>query len=135
MLAAAMGLKPTAAQGRFADVPGDYWGAGWIEAAASQGLVEGGDQGFQPDTELTREQMMAMLIRAVSKEKEASQMTESLSFADAKEISGWAQGYAVLAVKLGFVEGSADGIRPQATSTRAEAAMVIYRLLIKQDKL
>ncbi|MNG08787.1 Endo-1,4-beta-xylanase A precursor [compost metagenome] len=79
--------------------------------------------------------MMAMLIRAVGKEKEASQMTESLSFADAKEISGWAQGYAVLAVKLGFVEGSADGIRPQATSTRAEAAMVIYRLLIKQDKI
>jgi hypothetical protein len=135
MLAAAMGLKPAAAQGRFADVPGDYWGAGWIEAAASQGLVEGGDQGFQPDTELTREQMMAMLIRAVGKEKEASQMTDALPFADAKEISSWAQGYAAQSVKLGFVEGSADGIRPQATSTRAEAAMVIYRLLIKQDKI
>ncbi|CAH1216847.1 hypothetical protein PAECIP111891_04489 [Paenibacillus allorhizoplanae] len=135
MLAAATGLKPAAAQGRFADVPADYWGAGWIEAAASQGLVEGGDQGFLPDTELTREQMMAMLIRAVGKEKEADQMTDALSFADAKEISSWAQGYAALAVKLGFVEGSAEGIRPQATSTRAEAAMVIYRLLINQDKI
>lgn len=135
MLAAAMGLKPVSAHGRFTDVTSDHWGAGWIEAAAAKGIVEGGDQGFQPNVELTREQMMAMIIRAMGKENEAIQERGELPFADANEISSWAQGYAGLAVKLGLVEGSAEGIRPQSTSTRGEAAMVIFRLLVKQDKL
>lgn len=141
LLLAALGEKPVAAQGgAFTDVPSSHWGAGWIERAAKLGLVQGSNGRFDPDAVLTREQMMAMLTRAVGQEARAlslsdAELTAALTYADAGEISPWARAYAALATREGLIEGSETGIMPKQSSTRAQAAAVIYRLLDKQNKL
>jgi hypothetical protein len=141
MLAGALGLKEErSASGVFADVGPDHWGRGWIAAAYKAGLVQGDNGKFAPDQEITREQMMAMLVRALNMELQAKALSEqdvsgNLRFADAAKISSWAKPYAALAVKLKLIEGDAEGIRPSDSSTRAQAAAVMLRMLNELKKL
>lgn len=138
MLASALGISPiTPAQPTFRDVVSAKWSYGWVEAAAAAGIVEG-DQGlFKPEDALTREQMMAMLVRA-AKEKLGEGQAQGSGvdrFKDSNAISGWALPFVEQAVSLKLVEGSGDLINARATTTRAEAAVVIYRLLEKIGQL
>jgi hypothetical protein len=135
MLLGALGIAPEPdVPSPFADVPSSHWSAGWVAAAAAKGLVQGDGDRFDPDAELTREQMMAMLVRAIDDEAKANALSEaeiesSLAYTDAREISGWAKAYAAIASKSGLIEGDGGMIRPKQPSTRAQAAAVVYRLL------
>lgn len=139
MLAAAMELRRVnpVSVFRFADVTEKHWAYDWIETAAQAGLIEGGDDGFQPDAELSREQMVAMLIRAIGKTQEAERTDYGVvsGYADAGRISPWARGYVALAVKIRLMEGSSDGLRPNDSTSRAEAAAVLFRMLIQLEKI
>lgn len=50
-------------------------------------------------------------------------------FRDCHLVSGWAKSAAAAVVQAGIFNGSADGLKPQAAMTRAEAAVLLYRLL------
>lgn len=138
MLAGALGIPPiTPAQPTFRDVASGKWSYGWVEAAAAAGIVEG-DQGlFRPEDALSREQMMAMLVRAAQDRLGESQVQgQGLDrFKDRETISAWALPLVEQAVSLRLVEGSGDAINARATTTRAEAAVVIYRLLERFGQL
>ncbi|MDF2836648.1 MAG: hypothetical protein K0Q63_2288 [Paenibacillus sp.] len=130
MLLGAMGILQTEKVSEvFHDVPASHWSSGWVEAAAELGIVQGSDGSFRPDDQLTREQMVVMLIRALGEEKAALAFDETLVFHDADAISAWAYGYAALASEMGLVQGSEGLFRPKSVSTRAQAAAVIYRLM------
>ncbi|MGG1517982.1 S-layer homology domain-containing protein [Paenibacillus oryzisoli] len=134
MLVGALQLKPAAGGATFKDVPSSHWSHDWVEAAVSAGLVQGDGLAFNPDEELSREQMMIMLVRAVGGEQQALAMSneksgELLAFTDAEDVSSWAFKYAALSSQLGLIEGDNGSLRPQASSTRAQAATVIYRML------
>lgn len=136
MLLGAMGISQTEkVSGVFRDVPESHWSSGWVEAAAELGVVRGSDGSFRPDDQLTREQMVVMLIRALGEEKAALAYDQTIAFHDADDISVWAYGYAALAAEMGLVQGSEGLFSPTSVSTRAQAAAVIYRMMDMTETL
>ncbi|MFO7151805.1 MAG: S-layer homology domain-containing protein [Bacillota bacterium] len=105
----------------------DHWAKDAIATAADYGIVQGyPDNTFRPDEKITREQMAAMIVRAVN----LAPAAEELSFADSSKISKWAKEAVATAVETGIMEGYTDNtIRPQAKTTRAEAVTVIVNAL------
>ncbi|MCK8601293.1 SGNH/GDSL hydrolase family protein [Desulfoferrobacter suflitae] len=60
------GYSPPEPGGIFADVPKDYWAAGWIEQLYLAGITTGCGENplrYCPDDEVTRAQMAAFLVR------------------------------------------------------------------------
>jgi len=135
MLLGALDLKPKEeVPSVFTDVPASHWAAKWVATAATQGLVQGEGSSFRPDDEISREQMMAMIVRALGDEAKANALSETqlqqgLQYADAGELSDWARRYAALSSQSGLIEGDGQHLAPKQSSTRAQAAIVIYRLL------
>lgn len=138
LLADAVGIQAASEpSGLFRDVPDSHWARPWIEAAAKAGLAEGTSAGeFQPDRDLTREEMMALLVRSFgpgAREAQALLPEEAHQllggFSDEAAIQAWAVPYAAIAVKYGLVEGDDTGLNPAGRSTRAQSAAVVYRYL------
>lgn len=135
MLLGALKVKPVAgAKSVFSDVPSSHWSAEWVAAAASRGLIQGYGDSFRPDDQLSREQMIAILVRALGDEGKANALTDEqvrqgLPYADAAELSDWSKRYAALSSQYGLIEGNGQLLEPKQSSTRAQAATVIYRLL------
>ncbi|AIQ62600.1 hypothetical protein PSTEL_05265 [Paenibacillus stellifer] len=138
LLAAALQLKllrPDAPT--FRDVSSANWSYGWVEAAASAGIVTGDAGLFRGDDPLTREQMMTMLMRAITASYGSAKVTsdakkvetELAAFKDSGSISSWARESVAGAVELKLVQGSNQMLHPAQSSTRAEAAVLIYKLL------
>lgn len=62
--------------GRFTDVEGDAWYAGYIQAAAELKLIEGFDDGtFRPDDCITRAQACAIINRTLGRVPDADRMS------------------------------------------------------------
>nr|WP_306813087.1 S-layer homology domain-containing protein [Paenibacillus soyae] len=123
----------------FSDVsPGD-WFADEVAAAAEAGLILGFENGeFRPDAAITREEMSVMLLRAlqaagkdtVSMIEEAAGLNEALGIADWAYVSDWAIDAVAVSMDSKLMNGRTDGrFDPQALASRAEAAVVLKRLL------
>lgn len=114
----------------FADVDADAWYAVAVAWAADNAITEGvGDNLFDPDAPITREQIATMLLRYADT-KGISAQQQAQSFADADSISDWAKEAVSVARALGVVEGKEDNrFDPQASATRAEVAAMFMRLI------
>lgn len=119
----------------FSDVPVGTWYTGAVTWATENDLVLGvGNNQFDPNGAITREQMCVLMDRFVDYYGEKTGQThetveEPEEFPDADQISE----YAVEAVnnchQYGLITGFEDGtLRPKEHSTRAQVAAVIYRL-------
>lgn len=110
----------------FADTE-KHWARSAISIAYANGIVQGvDDHRFAPDQPITREQMAVMAANALHLEKPKA----GLSFADGERISSWAKDAIEAVTERGIFSGYPDRtIRPQAQATRAEAVMVIDRIL------
>ncbi|WP_245856037.1 S-layer homology domain-containing protein [Paenibacillus rigui] len=132
LLVRALGLTEVNAA-KFNDVQANDWFTGAIGAASQAGLVEGFENGtFQPNANITREQMAVMITRAMhAAGKRAAADTQGLSrFADASSISGWAKEAVAQCVNAGILNGvTGDTFVPAAKANRAEAAVMLKRLL------
>lgn len=113
------------------DVTADDWYASVIGAANAAGIMQGSDGYFRPNIHITREEMAAMLMRAISAvypDYDASR--DAPAFTDSESVSAWAQGFVGEAASLGFVIGFEDGaFLPQNIVPREQAMMVIYRIM------
>ncbi len=122
----------------FQDVQRDHWAFPYIETAVLKGLLVAADyQGhFQPQQPITRQEMAVLLARALEKPAEVSSET---GFADQEQISPWARSYVTYTVERGIINGyeTPQGLRfkPNQTATRAEAALMITRLLGQANPL
>ena len=118
---------------QFSDVAPDAWYSNSINSLTELGIINGYEDGsFRPQREITREEMLTILIKAYYciQEQEMPDEMEALHFKDSDEISLWAVESIKAAYKLGLVEGDLMGyLNPKATATRAETAKVIVRLL------
>lgn len=119
----------------FSDVPVGTWYTGAVTWATENDLVLGvGNNQFDPNGAITREQMCVLMDRFVDYYGEKTGQTHETvegpeEFPDADQISE----YAVEAVnnchQYGLITGFEDGtLRPKEHSTRAQVAAVIYRL-------
>lgn len=104
-----------------------HWAKDFISTAAANDLISGYDKNnFGSDDPITREQAAAIIARAAK----LPSVTEELNFTDSTAISTWAKAGAAAAVKGGFMNGYPDGsFKPRANMTRAEAAVIIGKLL------
>jgi hypothetical protein len=113
----------------FTDVTVSDWFYQSVEAAAAAGVINGiSDTEFAPNELVTREQMAAMLYRAVAYKGISLKTGSPVSFTDASSISE----YAVTAVNAlssaGVINGMDDGsFAPKESATRAQAACIIYQ--------
>ncbi|WP_410514430.1 S-layer homology domain-containing protein [Paenibacillus sp. BR2-3] len=116
----------------FKDVPAGHWASDAIEYAAAAGWIKGYEGSlFKPNASITREEMMVMLTNAASLRKE-EQSEVLTSYSDAGKVHSWSKLSVQAALKSGLVQGNGDQLNLGATCTRAEAAVVIYRWLVKK---
>lgn len=115
----------------FADVPAGQWYSAGIAWASAKGVVNGMGNGYyQPDSAVTREQLVTMLYRFEKDyRKVAVPATGSLdSFADGSKVSSWATDAMRWAVGAGLIQGRNTGLLdPSGTATRAEVATILQR--------
>ena len=111
----------------FSDVDKNAWYYSAIAAASTNGLVFGNDGYFRPNDEITREELCVIIARALKGDDESF---EQITFADEEEISAWAVDGVKLLYSKGLVTGMENNLfKPKAKTTRAQAAVIINRLL------
>ncbi|MCL2838841.1 MAG: S-layer homology domain-containing protein [Oscillospiraceae bacterium] len=116
----------------FNDVAASDWFADVVAVAFNAGLVAGFDDGnFRPNSIITRQEMAVMLMRAWEVSGFETVNSADLSmFADASEIADWAAPAVATAVGAGLMTGvGSNEFSPQTHATRAQATVVISRLL------
>ena len=122
------GSPETDLNGLFSDVNDSSYYAESIAWATENGITGGyGDGRFGPDDSITREQFVVMLWRYAGSPKASSQ---TLDFADADQVSGFAQEALCWAVENNILHGSGDGtLTPGGTATRAHAAQLLKNFM------
>ena len=107
-------------------------GSSWYEKAQAWAVAEGVSDGTNPEAVVTREQIAAMLYRYAG----SPAAENALDFADSGDISDWAADAMAWAVAEGILTGTPGGkLNPQGTATRAEAAVMLQRILQKTDEI
>jgi uncharacterized repeat protein (TIGR02059 family) len=120
---------------RFPDVSSGTTAA-YIGAAAKAGIINGNADGtFKPNSNITREQMALMMVRAMEYAGYNTSMngasTATLTkFKDAAKIQS--KETVAKAVKEGIIQGvTTNTFQPQGNATRAQAAVMLKRVLDK----
>ncbi len=153
ILTRALALTEAGASAPFSDVISGSWYEGAVAAASNAKLVSGFSDGtFRPGETITREQMAVMIANALTFAQRAAVASQSdidadassvtvteadadvplTTFTDAAAISPWARGAVAAAVEASIISGFSDGsFQPAKNATRAEAAVMIRRLLDK----
>lgn len=127
MLVLAAGMEDASGESGFVDVSPDEWYYAYVGAAYHAGMVSGYPDGrFGVGDNITR-QDMAVIIYNTVKPDDAD---EDAVFADDDQIAQYAKN-AVYALRAsGIVTGRDDNMfAPCSDVTRAEAAVIIYRIM------
>ncbi|QHW33742.1 hypothetical protein GZH47_25040 [Paenibacillus rhizovicinus] len=116
----------------FADVkPGSYYYDA-VGIAKALGIATGsGDNRFRPQAPITRQEMMALTARVLTKlgKLHAAGATSSLDrFKDRSELAGYAADSATALLDAGLIQGAGGLLHPRASTTRAEAAVFLYNV-------
>lgn len=118
----------------FTDAGNTYY-TGYLAAAKKLGITTGiGNNMFAPEKEITRQEMFTLMYNILEQSNELPTGTTGktlTSYNDADEIASWAQDAMSLFVGTGTISGSGDRLNPADTTTRAEMAQVLYKLLAK----
>ncbi|KTD85918.1 hypothetical protein UQ64_17640 [Paenibacillus etheri] len=121
----------------FDDVAAKKWYAADVNTAAQYGLVEGvGNNKFDPDAFITREQMIVMIMKAAQLVQGdtgsgSNQLSTSLVvYSDQTQLSSFAREAVQWGVDMGIMSGtSATKLAPRETASRAQAAVMLKRAL------
>lgn len=134
LLMKALGLKSSATVA-FDDVkPEDYY-FNAIATAKMLGITNGtGDNKFNPDQLISRQDMIVLADKALTIAKEMAKNGSSVDlekFSDNSDISSYAVDSVANFVKSGLISGANGNINPKSNATRAEAAVLIYKIYNK----
>ncbi|MCR8631289.1 S-layer homology domain-containing protein [Paenibacillus radicis (ex Xue et al. 2023)] len=134
LLTKSLGLEASISS-NFNDVaPNDYYYKA-VGVAKQLGLAEGqGDNQFNPREQISRQDMIVLISRAL---KQAGKWSSSgtaddlASFTDKSKVAAYAANDIAAMVSAGVVEGSGNLLNPTGNATRAEAAVLLYRIYNK----
>ena len=137
MLHTMAGSPYVTGQSKFSDVKNTnayYYNA--IKWAANNGIVSGyGNGKFGPEDKVTREQFAVMLNNYCVYRNKYKKLNGNLNqFKDSAKISSYAKNALNWATGAGVITGNNGNINPKGTTTRAEAASMIYKYCIKVGK-
>lgn len=128
-----MAGKPTASTAAaFTDVSQNAWYRDAVNWAAEKGYVNGtGENSFNPDGKITRQEVVTILFRYSGSQSGAETMFTAAydsQFTDSGAIAPWAKTAMYWAIYNGVVNGtSPTTVSPTATATRAEVAAIFVR--------
>lgn len=127
------GLGLTAAvDGNFDDVLSSNYYYDAVGIAKALGIATGsGNNLFRPNATITREDAAVLIDRALRLTKvQLSAGSEALleGFADQQLISVYARNSVLTLLEAKLLQGSSDKLNPKGSLTRAEAAVLLYRI-------
>lgn len=120
----------------FVDVSEDSWFAVAVAKASAAGIVMGdGDGRFRPNDPVTREEIAVMLFRLLKVDPAIKLGAEAIlgEFPDGGDVSAWARTGMAYAVHSGLIKGSGGKLMPAEFATRAEASVMILRIMSLMD--
>ena len=130
------GSPKTTADAGFVDVKAGSWYADAVNWAAENGVVNGMDAThFAPDNNVTREQLVTMLLRYSTLMGYDTSVTAQLgSFPDANKVSTWASQAMSWAIGAGLITGSQQSngtvlLLPGDNAQRAQIAAILQRFM------
>lgn len=110
-----------------------HWAVADIHTLVENQIIVPAEYGTQygPDSAITRREIAIMLVRAMGLNDTAISLSgQETSFSDDAALHAYDKGYLYLAKELGLIGGYEDGsFRPNHRATRAEASVMIVRLL------
>lgn len=116
----------------FSDVPEDAYYASAVSAAKAAGITHGnGDGTFSPDSYITRQDMMIMVRGALAAGgiETAADLSALDKFTDNADISDYAKESVSAMVSAGIVTGTGSNVEPKGNTTRAQAAVIISKVI------
>lgn len=117
----------------FIDVDSKEWFYSYVNWGYAEGIVSGvGENKFNPNDPITREQMTVMLCKYAVFQRYALPQKEgvSMDFEDKNMISPWAIDYVSTVVGSEMMRGMGDNFfEPRGIATRAQAAKIIYEYI------
>lgn len=138
MLLKGIGVDVTKApQSNFSDVENGAYYYNALGIAKDLGIGNGnGDGTFSPDSNITRQDMMILakkaLVYKLGKDITVENTDNLKEFNDYDDISPYALESLSAMVQNGYVNGTdGNNIAPKATTTRVQAATVIYKIMNK----
>jgi DNA-binding beta-propeller fold protein YncE len=120
----------------FTDVKRSDWYFESTVIARRIGLVMGNEKHqYLPNKQITREEMAVMTLRAMAYKRSDKILRDNAAlniYNDKDRISSWARMDSASAVKMGLITGKPGMLfAPEDKSTRAEAAVIVRRLMGK----
>ena len=122
----------------FADVPAHAYYAQELAVARAAGIVAGvGENRFDPESPISRQDLMVMLARAMDAagwELAAAEEDRLTAFADGALVSGYARTAAARLIAAGYIAGEQGKIHPLDPATRAEVAVLLGRIFLESTR-
>lgn len=131
MLYRALDLSASS-KSNFSDVPAGSYYYTAIATAKALGIAKGYDDLFMPNAPITREDAMVLVARALKadgKTLTTGSISDLNNFKDKGSVSDYAVSSVATLVKAGIVTGSNSYLNPKSYVTRAEMAVILYRVL------
>lgn len=130
----ALGLEAESGSG-FADVSQGVYYYEALSIAKQLGIINGTDgSNFNPKGEISRQDMMviaARALKAVNKLTVSGSAGDLSGYTDSNKVAKYAIDSVAALVQEGIVRGDGKSLHPTGTATRAEAAVMIFRILKK----
>ena len=123
--------QPEEGENVFSDVKDGVWYAKAVAWAAENGIVTGvGGNKFDPDGNITREQLAAILFRYSDSKGYETEIRDNLSgFTDRETVGAWAKSAMQWAVAAQLITGNSGKLDPQGNATRAQVATILMRFI------
>lgn len=125
--------QPKEGKNTFRDVPDGQWYTDAVAWAAKNGVVNGvGDNQFEPEGKITREQMATILFRYANQiDVDTGKRSDLKGFVDYKQVSEYALAPMRWAVAERIINGSDGCLLPNGDATRAQVAAILMRFIQK----
>lgn len=132
LLVRVLDLKGDAADS-FSDIGKEDYYYNAVGMAKKLGITMGdGNNRFNPEEEISRQDMMVLCFRALEvtgKLKVSPDIAKLDKFHDKNDIAEYAVNALSAMVNSGLIVGDNDLLKPDSNTTRAETAVLIYRIL------
>ena len=110
----------------FTDLTADYYKDAVAWAAEKKVVLGAAGTTFEPDRNVTREQLAAMLWRKEG--QPAADISRLKEFSDGDMVNTYAQEAMSWAIGAGVINGNSDGtLKPRSSATRAEVCAMLMR--------
>lgn len=120
----------------FNDISENDWFFESVKTAVAARIIFGDDKGnFNPEREITRQEIAVILNRYIeSTAKNLKNVNSVTVFEDADDIANWAFESVMKLCRKGIVNGTDGGnFKPENGASRAEAAVMLYRLVTAEE--